>query len=103
MVQEVDGTCSGLECDVIHDRVDMQFFYSAVFVASKSNLVETTTWYGMGSITFPTKLPKVNVEWTAVLYAFELGTCKATEAHQFAGGFCVSDCGKRIGFCRFHD
>ena len=74
MIQEADGTCSRLECDVIHDRADMEFFYSAVFVAAKVNLVEATRWCETTSKVFLTRLPKVNVKWTAIFNAFKWET-----------------------------
>ena len=72
-----DGKLRGMENEVIHGRIDMNFLYAPTFLPPGAN-VEASTYYSPASIVFLAQLPQRKTKWTAILYAFELDSWLVT-------------------------
>ena len=83
------GKLRGMENEVIYGRVDMNFLYAPTFLPPGAN-VEASTHYSPSSIVFLAQLPQRKTKWTAILYAFELGSWLTILGTCFANASAVS-------------
>ncbi|CAG7724764.1 unnamed protein product, partial [Allacma fusca] len=70
-----DGTFSGFEFDLVYNRSDMLFLYTASFLQHEK--VDSTSYFSTASIIFLTSLPTVDTDWRAIIYPLKGSTWAA--------------------------